>query len=85
MKNNIASALKVVSYIVSGFGVIAFFVYASMYGPGFGFLVLGASGLSALIYYAIGEAISLLQDIKDNTAKEASSGLDVESLENISI
>lgn len=83
--NIIVSILKGVSYVVLAIGVIAFFVYGSDDEALIGFMVLLGSGLSALIYYAMGEVISLLQDIKDNTAQKSSLEPDGESLKNIRI
>ncbi len=83
--NIIASILKGVSYVVLGIGVIAFLIYISDDEVGIGFIALLASGLSALVYYAMGEVISLLQNIKDNTAQKQSVEPDSESLKSIRI
>ena len=70
MKNSMANTLKTLGILI---GVIGFFG-ATFVGANFGEIlvfvtVFFSCGISGLLLYAFGEAIGLLQDIKNNTQK----------------
>jgi hypothetical protein len=76
--NIVANTLKVLGIIIGLLGVIAIVFYMSTMSGGITsivsvavvFSVLMSCTIAALLLYAFGEAISLLQDIKNNTCNK---------------
>lgn len=67
MKNRISKIAKVFGIVTASMGGILGLYYMIDYDGTIGAIVLVAGLISGFFFYAFGEIIQLLQDIKDNT------------------